>query len=571
MINVDSIFNEHFPDAFKNKKLLSRPVRGFLKTLFHESEFQQFEKDYPNLQGFDFIEQVLNYFDFSYSVRSQDIYRIPATGRVIIIANHPIGSLDGLALLKLIGEVRRDVKAIANELLMAIEPLHPLLLPVDNMGNKTRRDNIKAIDEHLNNEGAVIIFPAGEVSRMSPKGIQDGSWNSGFLKFANKTSSPILPIHINARNSFLFYSLSLLAKPLSTLLLVREMFLQASNNVHMRIGTTIPPESWQQLGTSTQAQTKLFKKHLYRVGKNKSPILKISPDTIAHPEHRQLIRQEIRQCEQLGETPDGKKIVLYRSKPDSTIMREIGRLREIAFRKVGEGSGKRRDIDHYDNVYDHVILWDDDDLEIAGAYRMAQTHNNNNTLYSDTLFQYSDDFHAIRSQGLELGRSFVQPRYWGMRSLDYLWHGIAAYIKRYPHIRYLFGPVSISAAYPSTARDLIILFYQQHYASTKAYATANIPHRIAEDNQQLYRELFPGNDSKEDFTILKQTLTEMGYSVPTLYKQYTELCEPGGAQFSAFNVDPDFNYCIDGLVIVDIDKLKPSKHKRYLGDWQRAD
>jgi hypothetical protein len=350
------------------------------------------------------------------------------------------------------------------------------------------------------------------------------------------------------------------------------MFLQANNTAEIHIGELIPPDSWQSLGGHLKQQSKVFKKHLYRIAKGKSPILKPSPDAIAHPENRQLIRQAIRNSEHLGQTPDGKQIVLYRAEPDSCIMREIGRLRELAFRQVGEGSGNRRDNDSYDSYYDHVILWDDHDLEIAGAYRMVRTAKSviqNQPIYSSTLFTYNSSFDAIKEQGLELGRSFVQPRYWGKRSLDYLWHGIAAYLKRYPEVRYLYGPVSISGHYTSTARDLIIQFYQHYFNVATPLVKPLMPYTIANDNQEFFNDLFAGNNMADDFKLLKSTIGTMGFTIPTLYKQYSELCEEGGVRFAGFNIDPDFNYCIDGLVIVDIDQLKPAKHKRYLGDWQR--
>ena len=134
-------------------------------------------------------------------------------------------------------------------------------------------------------------------------------------------------------------------------------------------------------------------------------------------------------------------------------MREIGRLREIAFRAVGEGTDKRRDTDKHDKAYFHLILWDNEAMEIVGAYRLgcAQTLTQNsdgNQLYSASLFEYQPDMVRYFEQGLELGRSFVQPKYWGKRALDYLWMGIGAFIEQNQQYRYLFGPVSLSDAYP---------------------------------------------------------------------------------------------------------------------------
>ncbi len=566
MISVETVVAERFPAFVSNTPRVRKPILAVLRYLFHEPEFKRFEQIYPHLCGFDFVEQALDYFDFSYSVSDREKLRIPAYGRVVIISNHPIGSLDGLALLKMVGEVRRDVKVVANDVLNSLPPLRSLLLPVDNLGNKTAKQNLQGIEQHLNSDAAVVIFPAGEVSRFGPKGLRDGRWRNGFLRFARKTRSPILPVFVDGRNSAFFYSLSLLAKPISTLWLVREMFKQANRTVRVRIGRPVEFESYDSLPLDMQATVKLFKKHVYKIGRNSEVRgLGSEQEAIAHPEPRQLLRDEVRACELLGATRDGMEIYLYRYRSDSALMREMGRLREISFRAVGEGSGKRRDCDRYDSYYDHILLWDDSQLEIVGSYRLVRFSAIAGTaqpLYSQTLFNYNEGARAYLENGVELGRSFVQPRYWGKRSLDYLWYGIGAYIKRFPDVRYLFGPVSISNSFPSLAKDLLVSFYRTRFTPVTAWASAKMPYR--ERTGQLPD--FSQGDYNAAFTDLKARMGAMGQSVPTLYKQYTELCEEGGVQFVDFNIDQDFGDCIDGLVMVDLHTLKPSRRKRYLGE-----
>lgn len=569
MISVERFIDTRFPDLQVKKPVFFKTAASILKQLFHEQEFQQFEQKYPHIEGFDFVEQVLDYFDFRYSVINIEKERIPLHGRVVIIANHPIGSLDGLALLKLVGEVRRDVKVVANEVLSSLKPLTPLLFPVDNMNGKTTRQNIKAIHEHLNHEGAVIFFPAGEVSRLGAKGIRDGKWNAGFLKVATTTRSPILPIYVDGRNSNFFYSLSLLAKPLSTLWLIDEMFKQSSQTLSIYIGNSIPMKSYQYVGKNIHHCAELFKQHVYRLQHHKKALF---PEqvAVAHPEPRQILRTEIRSCQLLGKTQDDKHIYLYHYRPDSSVMREIGRLRELSFRAIGEGTGKRRDTDHYDANYQHIILWDDNDLEIVGSYRIADSKSiieklGISGLYSSTLFEYQPGMHHLFERGLELGRSFIQPRYQGLRSLDYLWYGIGAYLSAHPQIRYLFGPVSISNEYNNQAKAAIVHLYQHYFSSCQLLAIPRSPFKL----QAIYHTLatgFKGNDYKADFINLKSWLAEQGLSVPALYKQYVDICEHDGVQFAGFNVDPDFSNCIDGLVIVDLVRLKPKKRERYLGN-----
>jgi putative hemolysin len=567
MINVEHFIDARFPELYLRRPLFFKTLAAVLKQIFHESEFQQFEQQYPHLSGFDFVEQVLQYFDFSYSLVNTERERILLQGRLVVIANHPIGSLDGLALLKLVGEVRKDVKVVANEVLSSLKPLHALLLPVDNMGGKTARSNLKAIHEHLENEGVVIIFPAGEVSRFGGKGVRDGKWNSGFLKIASSTRSPILPIYVDGRNSILFYSLSFLAKPLSTLWLINEMFKQSSRTINVRIGTAIRYENYHPVGYDFKHRTDLFKRHVYRLQKRRNVIFSDLP-AIAHPEDRKALRQEINACALLGKTHDGMQIRLYHYQTDSHVMREIGRLREISFRAVGEGSGHRRDVDRFDAHYEHIVLWDDAELEIVGSYRIAsaaqvmQQHGITG-LYSATLFDYHDAMAPVLEHGLELGRSFVQPRYWGKRSLDYLWFGIGAYLRQHPEIRYLFGPVSISADYDEAAKAALIHLYSHYFRSPVPLATAKTCFNAVHANYVPPYD-FSGDDYKADFLRLKEFLATKKLSVPMLYKQYIEVYEANGIQFADFNVDPDFSNCVDGLVIADLSRLKPKKRERYI-------
>jgi len=358
MLNVQSTLEARYPEFFDRHRRAARTLSRFLGFLFYESRFQKFAEDYPHLEGFDFIDQALRYFVFDLRLTESERARIPATGRVVIAANHPIGSLDGLALLNLVRSVRPDVKVVANDLLTAVAPLHPVLLPVVNMGSSgTARTALRRIREHLDDEGALIIFPAGEVSRLGARGVKDAEWQSGFVKLASSTRSPILPVYVAGRNSLFFYSLSMLARPLSTIWLVREMFKQSHNTVDARIGRPVPHEIYAANGFSAQQLARMFRKHVYRLASRGRPVFR-TVETVAAPENRVLLRQELANAELLGETRDGKRIFLCRMDDAPCVMREIGRLREHTFRTVGEGTGQPRDIDRCDRHYEQLVLWD---------------------------------------------------------------------------------------------------------------------------------------------------------------------------------------------------------------------
>jgi putative hemolysin len=564
VFTVDEVLNKHYPNI-ANKPLLFKPLKFILRRLLHEKDVVEFGEQYGHLSGLDFVEQVLEYFSISFSVRDIEKERIPASGKCVIIANHPIGSLDALALIKLIMDIRSDLKVVANEMLMALKPMHELLLPVNNMQGNTPKQNLTKIHQHLKNEGIVLIFPAGEVSRLRPQGVRDTKWHSGFIRIAKQTKCPILPVYIDAKNSPMFYSVSMLFKPLATILLIQEMFKQKENVIGLRIGELIPNESYLSLKLNYNEQTLLFKRHIYKIAADKPGLFETQKAIALAEDRRTLLKEMNSMCELLGETKDNKKIYLYKHETSSAIMREIGRLREISFRAVGEGTNKRRDVDSYDRHYFHLILWDEKELEIAGAYRFGDAQklskpDHPTGLYSSSLFDYQLPMQKYFEEGLELGRSFVQPKYWGKRSLDYLWFGIGAFIKQYPHYRYLFGPVSIPGTYPQTAISLLVDFYSKHFPHQEALAHPKTP--VLKPKDPLMT--FAGEHYDEEFSQLKDVLSHMNIKVPTLVKQYSEVCEPDGVSYIAFNRDPDFNDCIDGLVMIDLNKLTKKKRKRYL-------
>ena len=558
MFSLDSVLDDLWPQA--------KPApwqKSLLKKLLHEEEFQQFAADHRHLKGLDMVEQVLEHLDILCTVPAHDLEQIPAHGPLIVIANHPTGTLDGLALLYAISRVRRDVKVVTNRMLTHLAPLSSLFIPVDNMGGRTGKSSFALMEQHLQNGGVLIFFPAGEVSRPTRTGIRDKKWHPGFIKLAGKFRAPLLPVNIHARNSLLFYASTLLSPQLSMLLLMQQMFRRRHSRLPVKIGQQIGWHHWYSPTLSAREMAEQCRQHVLRLGKRLPGVFK-TESAIARPEDRALLKRELAQAECLGTTADGKSIYLWQrnGQEEAPILRELGRLREIAFRAVAEGSGKRRDTDRYDDDYLHLILWDDDDLEIVGAYRFMPTAlQGRDALYSHSLFHYGEDMDEILEHGIELGRSFIQPRYWGRRGLDYLWSGIGAYLARYPHYRYLFGPVSISGGLPPAARDLLVAFYRLWFPATHPLATSRRPYPASLPDVLAQ---FGGEDYVEDLTRLKSLLGNLGCGIPPLYKQYSELCEPGGVQFIDFGSDPAFNNCVDGLVLVDLCYLKASRYQRYI-------
>lgn len=525
-------------------------------------EIEAFLARQGHLRDFEFLAAGLDFLGLRYRVADRDLAAIPAVGRLLIVANHPSGALDALALLHAVGRVRRDVRIVANDLLALLEPMAGLFLPVKVFGGHAGADSLRAIEAALEREECVIVFPAGEVSRLGLRGVRDGRWRAGFVRFARRTGAPVLPVRIDARNSALFYGASTLFKPAGTALLAREMFARRARPVALHVGRPmrLDPEA------APAACLREVRRALYALGRERVRAGKGDPGPapIAAAIDPAALLMAIAGTELLGRTGDGKEIRLARVSADAPLLREIGRLRERTFREVGEGTGRAIDVDVHDVDYEHILVWDATAAKIAGAYRVARgapllARRGLAGLYTASLFHYTDEALPRIAQGLELGRSFVVPEYWGSRSLDYLWQGIGAYLRRHPQVRYLFGAVSISAALPREAREQLVAYYSRYYGDGGGAAASLRPFRYVAAPPD-----FGDLDADTAFGVLKANLAAHGASVPVLYKQYTELCEPGGARFLAFGVDPDFSDSIDGLIEVDLARISPKKRQRYL-------
>jgi len=574
MIDANTLMRTYVPDPEKQKGSVYKASVVLLKKLLHQDEINHFIETNQHLEGFEFNDAVLDHFDFSFRVSNRDRERIPAQGRVLIVANHPLGSLDGLALLKMVSEIRADVRIVATTLLNQITPLNKLFLSVDNLSKKARHlKSMRTIVKALDAEQAVIMFPAGEVSRIGPGGVRDGKWKTGFLHLAAKTNTPIVPVYIDAKNSALFYSLSSLYKPLGTIMLVNEMFKKHSVEISLRVGKQIPWDAIAAPDLPKKQIAKRMRKQVYmlaRKTRKKKPQLFDTIENVIHPAKSKLIRKELKQSQLIGAADDGKQIYLFDYQPNSSVMHEIGRLRELSFRAVREGTGNALDIDAYDRYYRHLILWDEDELEIVGAYRIGETakiiqSSGLQGLYTHSLFDFDNELLPYLEDSIELGRSFVQPRYWGRRSLDYLWFGIGAYLQQNPEVKYMFGPVSLSASYPQAARELIGDFYSELFGSDIDLAEPRTPFEFQHSGLfERFRSVATESEYKQAFSLLKQHLDGMGVRLPTLYKQYVEICDPGGCEFLGFNVDPDFSDCIDALILVHVDAIKQKKRERYI-------
>ena len=571
-ITLTQLIEAKDPSFKKYPGILSSFTQFLLHRFFKEKKVNQYLHELEDKSGRDFVNKLFELLKFSYNLSEDEKKRIPAEGRLIVIANHPLGVLDGLLLYKIIAGVRNDVKVMTNDLLLNLENLSEIFIRMEGNSFSERKEGLIELEEALDNDGAVIIFPSVQVSRPTLKGIRDKNWQPGAIKLAMKKNSAILPCYISGMNSAVFYTSNVVNKDFSKFLLPREVLKKSSKDLKVNIGKVIPSSAFQNIPVDISSITKLLKKHTYLLKKGKKEIFQ-TEETIIHPVDKDLVLSDLNKMELLGETKDSKKIYLADISNAKNLQMEIGRLREITFRKVGEGTGKTYDLDDYDHFYKHIVLWDEKDHEIVGSYRLGIckeiiANKGIKGIYNSELFDFNDNFNPVLDETVELGRSFVQMKYWGSNALDYLWQGIGAFLSNYPEYRYLFGAVSISDNYPEAAKALLILYHEKWFMNKENYAKSQNPFRVSESLRRELSPMFDADEPKKDFMTLKKALREFGLSVPVLLRRYVELTELGGSTFIDFGVDESFGNSVDCLILVDLKLIKEDFKKRYYKSYE---
>jgi len=564
--SIENIISENLKI---NNKYLSKFLMFLLFKIIKLTEIDKLSKDLNDLKDKDFIESLFDYLNFSYKISQKDLYKIPTESKLIVISNHPLGALDGLALCHLVSQVRNDYKIVANSVLGIIKQISSIIIPLNLYNPQTQKSSVLEIEKSLIDDNALIFFPAAEVSRYGLKGIKDNKWKKGVVQFASKYNVPVLPVYIEGRNSYLFYLVSLFSKRLSILLLSRELFNKKNKSISIQVGNLITSDSFNKNNIAAKIQIKLLRKHVYKIPKNEEIFKTIKP--IIQASNPIILRKELSKLNPIGITKDKKVIYLATYIEIPNVMKEISRLRELTFRKVGEGTGKKCDFDEFDYYYEHLILWDDIEMEIVGSYRICKTKDvlrerGIEGLYNSSQFKFKENFSHCLENGLELGRSFVQQKYWGSASLNYIWQGIGEYLNLNSDIKYLFGSVSISDSYSELAKSLIVYYYQKWYDSKINYIEAYNSFKISNKLKNEVVAILNGDSYDLDFLILKNVLKSLGYTIPVFLRRYTELCTYGGATFLDYAVDNKFSNSIDCFIMLNLDKLKEEAKEKYFSN-----
>lgn len=555
------------------------------------SKLNGFYKKYYKDSGITFLNRVLSYYDIKYSIPEDDLQRIPKTGPFIVLSNHPLGAIDGVILLKTIIEKRSDFKLMANFLLQKLIPLRPHLISVNPFdSSQSSVSSIKGIKEcilHLKEGRPVGIFPAGEVSTKKEGGIYtDKEWEASVMKLAKRAEVPIIPFYFKTKNSSLFYKLAAIHSLLRTARLPKEISTQRRRKIRIRIGKPITTK--QQLEYDTiESYTHFLRKKIYileqSINQRKfSAIIpskikiKRSPKEIASKGNLSIIEAEIEACRESGSRllqSKNYEVFLTQKAQMPNVIQEIGRLREITYRAIGEGSNKALDLDDFDEYYHHLILWNLDTTEVVGAYRLGLgktifKERGINGFYLQGLFRFEPELHQMMFESIEMGRAFITPEYQQKPlPLFLLWKGIIHTTLRFPNHNYLIGGVTISDKFSDFSKSLMVEFMKSNYFDDEKakYVRPKKEFKVtlSEDDKK-----FVFDSSKNDINKFDKIIDDLEPSMlrmPVLLKKYVKQ----NAKVIAFNIDPLFNDVVDGLMYIKITDLPESTVKPVIQELQK--
>ena len=500
--------------------------------------------------------------------------------------------IDGLLLLHLIGQKRPDFKIFGNYLLHQIKQLRPLIFAVNpfkkRKGFQGGRAGISSAIAHLRNGGGLGIFPAGEVANkkdLTKKFPTDVEWNHKMIRLLCRENAPIIPVYFHAKNSKLFYLLSKISPALQTMRLTAEAFSQHKRRIQVRVGNLIrakdlnPYDSDRALSDFLRAKTFVLSRSWNQKKIDlRSRLPKITrPKKIIDPVDKKLLNQDIQKvrrenCKLLDQRDF--EVFFTSSEWIPNLLQEIGRLREISFREVGEGTDQEIDLDRYDVFYRHLILWDNHKKKIAGAYRIGFggeiiSAYGINGFYIASLFHIDASVAPLLEKTIEMGRAFVVKEYQSHPlSLHLLWKGIVHMTIRNPEYKYLIGGVSISNEYSHMSKSLIIDYMSSNFYDQKMaqyfHPKSAFKIEICDDEVNLiYKEC---REYRENFISMDKLINDIepkNLKVPVLIKKYLKQ----NATVIGFNRDRSFNDVIDALLYIAIKDLPESTVKPVLKEY----
>lgn len=533
------------------------------------------------------LQNLLSAMQIDLHLDPADQARIPAKGAVVVVSNHPYGVLDGAILTVLLTRVRPDVKLLTNYLLADVPELQRHCIFVDPFQTdhsfECNRRAMRDAMIHLRNGGMLAIFPAGEVSHWQIPGAQitDPLWNDTAARLTLRTGASALPVYFCGRNSVGFQILGMLHPKLRTAFLLQEFLQQEGKRFEVRVGSVVPAEALGALPDAREA-IEYLRWRTYLLGRRKktkasfpeairSKFVSTLQQAVAPPESLGVLAEEIASLPTTNLLIDSADLAVYVAEASQIprLLLEIGRLRELTFRGVGEGTGKPRDLDSFDDYYSHILLWNKSKQEIVGAYRAGHTQQilrerGLDGLYTSTLFRYDAQLFEKLGPAVELGRSFVRPEYQRQYApLLLLWKGIARFVAAHPETPVLFGAVSVSNDYCAASREMIYRYFESRMQNDElaGLIKPRRPFRAGLLSPWDCRSMIR---AFRDLEELSQPINDVeldGKGLPILLRQYAKV----GGKLLAFNVDRKFSNVLDGLVFVDLRQTEEAVLDKYMG------
>ena len=542
----------------------------------------------PSPDGFG-LEGLLAAMRVELQVNAADTARIPAAGPVVVVANHPFGMLDGAMLAVLLTRVRPDVKVMTNFLLRDVPELAHHSIFVDPFHSDranaidTNRRAVREALAWLRGGGMLAVFPAGEVSQWQfPQAeIADPRWNDTAVRLIRRTEATALPVYFCGRNRVGFHLLGMIHSRLRTGLPLEEFLQPEGRTVEVRVGSEIPSASVSAIVEDREA-TEYLRWRTYLLARRsrqekswsvavRSKLSTKVQEPLAPREPSDVLARELNSLASDRSLVENAELAVYLVRANETprVLEELGRLREVTFRGAGEGTGKNRDLDRFDDYYWHVLLWHKAKQELVGAYRAGNTReilakHGVSGLYTSTLFRFDERVFEKIGPALELGRSFIRPEYQRQYApLLLLWKGIARLLAMHRDTAVLFGPVSISNDYCKASREMIYRFFEARMREDElaGMVEPRRPFRPARLRPWDCRAMC---HALRDLEQLSQPITDVeadGKGLPILLRQYARI----GGKLLGFNVDRQFSNVLDGLVVVDLRKTDPAMLEKYMG------
>ncbi len=568
------ITKTEFAKATKIDKLGVPGLATLLMEVMKLNDINKVFSKNEHYEGLEFVDKILETIGVSIDFDEADLKNIPKTGAFIAIANHPYGGVEGLALVRLLCTIRPEAKVMVNFILKKIPNLSDFFVavnPFEKVQHSSSISGLKTTFDLLQNDIPIGIFPAGEVStfNLESQEVTDRLWHPVVGKLVAKAKVPVIPIYFHGNNGVLFNILSFIHPTLRTAKLPSEFLNKQGLSIKVRIGKPIHIEdiSYKRdtnklldflrartyaLGTSLEEEKKLFNPiHLFK--RKKKP-----EEIVAETEQNLLIKEvETLQDYKVWEE---KNYQVYISPTASIpyLLREIGRLREITFREVGEGTNKKIDLDNYDIYYHHLFIWDKELNRLVGAYRIGRGDEILDTMgrrgfYLSELFKIKEPFYPILRQGIELGRSWIRKEYQQKPlPLFLLWKGILKYLIDNPRYRYMFGPVSISNSFSKFSKSLIVDFITKNHFDYELAHYIRPKNKFKADLTAVDKDLLvESSETLKDLDSLIGDIESTHIKIPVLLRQYLNL----NAKIICFNIDPKFSDCLDGFLLVDTHKI----------------